>query len=80
MVLHLALIIIVICGIVITSIKFSKEGALARKDAYTKETAKRMYMLLSFVTKYDWDRLIYIHKKAVISILKAIKNVFKIVY
>ena len=64
MVLPLALIIIVIaiCGIVINSIKLSKEEALARKDDYTKKTAKRMYMLLSFVTKYDWDRLIYIHK------------------
>lgn len=66
MVLPLALIIIVIAiwGIVINSIKLSKEEALARKDAHTKETAKRMYMLLSFVTKYDWDRLIYIHKEA----------------
>ena len=44
MVLPLALIIIVIaiCGIVINSIKLSKEEALARKDTYTKATAKIM--------------------------------------
>ena len=66
MVLPLVLIIffIVIWIIVITSIKLSKKEAIIRKETYVKETAKKMCMLLSSVTKYDWDRLIYIHKKA----------------